>query len=49
MNRVKFLLGIMLASMLFVACSKDDNPIDNVNIDDPQEEVTDQPALVRQK
>ena len=39
----------MLASMILVACSKEDNPIDNVNIDNPQEEVTDKPALERQK
>ena len=51
MNKVKFVLGLFFASMLFVACSIEDNPTKPepepeppVNIDNPQEQVTDQPA-----
>lgn len=51
MNKVKFVLGLFFASMLFVACSIEDNPAkpepepeSPVNIDNPQEQVTDQPA-----
>lgn len=44
---MKFILCITIASLALAACSKEDNPIDsgaNVNLDDPQEQVTDQPA-----
>jgi len=47
MNKVKFLIAMMLVALTLAACSKEDNPIDsgaNVNLDDPQEQVTDQPA-----
>ena len=46
MKKAKFLICIFIASMALAACSKDDNPVDTttVNIDDPQEDVTDQPA-----
>ena len=47
MKKMKFILCIASASLALAACSKEDNPIDsgaNVNLDDPQEQVTDQPA-----
>lgn len=47
MKKMIFLICIAIASLALAACSKDDNPIDsgaNVNIDNPQEQVTDQPA-----
>ena len=50
MNKVKFLLCIAFASMVLTACIKEDNPVDDpttVNMDDPQETVTDQPAYGR--
>jgi PBP1b-binding outer membrane lipoprotein LpoB len=52
MNKVKFLLCIAFASMVLTACVKEDNPVDDkttptVNLDDPQETVTDQPAYGR--
>ena len=46
MNKVKFLICIVVASMALAACSKEDNPV-TTNIDDPQEQVTDQPAYAR--
>ena len=47
MNRIKFLICIAFASMALASCSKDDNPAGTVNLDDPQENVTDQPANSR--
>lgn len=45
MNKVKFILGLFFATMVLAACSVEDNAIEPpVNIDDPQEQVTDQPA-----
>ena len=46
MKKAKFLICIFIASMALAACSKDDNPVDttSANVDNPQEEVTDQPA-----
>jgi len=47
MKKMKFILCIAIASLALAACSKEDNPIDsgaNVNLDDPQEQVPDQPA-----
>lgn len=47
MKKMKFILCIAIALLALAACSKEDNPIDsgaNVNLDDPQEQVTDQPA-----
>lgn len=53
MNKVKFLFCMVFASMVLTACVKEDNPIDDqpttVNLDDPQETVTDQPANARVK
>ncbi len=51
MNKAKLLIGFVLASMALASCDKADNPIDSgsVNIDNPQEEVTDQPAADRQR
>ena len=53
MNRIKFLIAAVFAAMALTACTGiEDNPVlpDNPitdNVDDPQEEVTDQPANVR--
>lgn len=53
MNKVKFLICAVVASMALVACTIDDNPVivpddsTTVNVDNPQEEVTDQPAASR--
>ena len=54
MNKVKWLLSACLATMALTACDKDDNPVipeepTVVNVDEPQEEVTDQPAFSRVK
>lgn len=46
MNRVKFLICFVVASMALAACNKEDNPV-TTNIDNPQEQVTDQPANAR--
>ena len=46
MNKVKFLICVIVASMALVACDKEDNPI-TTNVDNPQEQVTDQPANAR--
>ena len=48
MNKIKMIICAALASMALAACSVDDNPIEPVvNLDDPQEQVTDQPAYAR--
>lgn len=53
MKKVKLLICIAIASIALAACSRDDNPVipgddpTTVNVDDPQEEVTDQPAYTR--
>ena len=54
MNKIKFLIATAFATMALTACvgNQDspvlpDNPITD-NVDDPQEEVTDQPANVRE-
>ena len=54
MNRIKFLIASVFATMALTACTGiedtpviPDNPITD-NVDDPQEEVTDQPANVRE-
>lgn len=51
MSKVKFLLCIVVASMALASCTKDDNPTGTptYNVEDPQEEVTDQPAYGRIK
>ena len=53
MNRIKFLIASVCASMALTACTGIEdtpvipqNPIPD-NVDDPQEEVTDQPAADR--
>lgn len=49
MKKLLFMMCLCLASMAFTACSIEDNPAKpeepTVNVDEPQEEVTDQPAL----
>ena len=45
MNRIKILIATVFASIALTACVPV-NPITD-NVDDPQEEVTDQPANVR--
>ena len=52
MNKVKFLLCMAFATMVLTACDKEDNPVNyqtdpTVNVDNPQEAVTDQPAYSR--
>ena len=49
MKRIKFLALLFIAFVALVSCSKEDNPVDptTVNVDDPQEIVTDQPANAR--
>ena len=53
MNKAKLLVVTILASMAitFAACDKEDNPVkpEKVTVDDPQEQVTDQPAFSRVK
>jgi outer membrane biogenesis lipoprotein LolB len=47
MNKVKFLVCLFVASLALTACSIEDNPSEDptkVIIDDPQNEVTDEPA-----
>lgn len=54
MNKIKFLIATVFAAMALTACvSNEDTPVVPVNpitdnVDDPQEEVTDQPANVRE-
>ena len=52
MNRIKFLIGIAIVAMTLAACNKEDNPVESsptLNLDDPQEQVTDQPANAPQR
>ena len=48
MKKVFFLMCLFFAPLAFTACSYEDNPYpeipETVDVDDPQEEVTDQPA-----
>ena len=53
MNRIKFLIATVFATMALTACTGiEDNPVVpnpiTDNVDDPQEEVTDQPAADRE-
>ena len=55
MNKIKFMIATVFAAMALTACigGNDDNPVVPVNpitdnVDDPQEEVTDQPAAARE-
>jgi len=54
MNRVKFLIVSVFAAMALTACvGVEDNPVLPANpitdnVDNPQEEVTDQPAAARE-
>lgn len=52
MKKKLFMMCLFLAPLAFTACSIEDNPTEpvepveeTVNMEDPQEEVTDQPAL----
>lgn len=58
MNKTKLTICAFIAALALTACDKNDNPAipdepieppTEVNLDDPQEEVTDQPALSRTK
>ena len=46
MKKILFLACLFVAPMAFTACSVIDNPSEPLeyNVDNPQEEVTDQPA-----
>lgn len=54
MNRIKFLIATVFAIMALTACTgNQDSPVLPINpptdnVDDPQEEVTDQPANIRE-
>ena len=54
MNRIKFLIAAVFATMALTACvGNQDSPVLPVNpitdnVDNPQEEVTDQPANARE-
>ena len=53
MSKVKFLIGMLFVSMTLTAltaCDVVDDPVvpTTTDVDDPQEEVTDQPANARQ-
>jgi hypothetical protein len=54
MNKIKFIIAAVFASIALTACTgHDDNPVVPANpvtdnVDNPQEEVTDQPANARQ-
>ena len=49
MNKLRLMIGIALVSMAMVSCDKNDNPVEQstITLDDPQEEVSDQPATAR--
>lgn len=50
MKKIKLLAFVIIAAMALIGCDKEDNPVEqNVNIDNPQEIVTDQPAYSRVK
>ena len=42
MKKLLFIFCMAVAAQVFMACSKEDNPVDQ--LDNPQEVVTDQPA-----
>ena len=48
MKKVFFLMCLFIAPLAYTACTVEDNPAKpeepTVNVDEPQEEVTDQPA-----
>ena len=48
MKKVFFLMCLFVAPLAFTACAVEDNPYpevqQTVDVDNPQEEVTDQPA-----
>lgn len=49
MKKIKLLAFLFIACVALVGCDKEDNPVQeqNVNVDNPQEIVTDQPAYSR--
>ena len=52
MKRLKFLICIAFAAIALAACDKADNPVDSgeiVDVNNPQENVTDQPAYSSQE
>ncbi len=45
MKKLLIIICIVLGAPVFMACSNDDNPVPGIdNVQNPQEEVTDQPA-----
>lgn len=44
MKKFLIMLCMVLATQVFMACSADDNPVDTMQMDHPQDVVTDQPA-----
>lgn len=44
MKKLLFIFCMAVAAQVFMACSKEDNPVDVDVLDNPQEVVTDQPA-----
>jgi len=58
MNKIKMIICTFMAAVALTACDKEDNPVGPVEpvepevevvVDDPQEEVSDQPAFSREK
>lgn len=51
MNKVTVIICTFIAALALTSCDKDDNPVTDeptvVNLEEPQEEVTDQPAYSR--
>lgn len=44
MKKLLILFCIVLAAPVFTACSKEDNPVETIDTDYPNNVVTDQPA-----
>lgn len=44
MKKLLLIFCMALATQVFMACAADDNPVDTTNMNNPQNQVTDQPA-----
>lgn len=44
MKKLLILFCLALAAPVFMACSAEDNPVETINTNTPQDVVTDQPA-----